>query len=134
MRKTTLLVCCVALLVLVPATPSHAVVAAAVPGSTSVGYATSTVVTAPGGPLIFTNADIYPHNLVAFKVYLPPKETKDHEWCSLFPKKACPLFWSETIATGSATPVEGLEGVESGKEYAFFCTLHPGMKGTLKVP
>jgi plastocyanin len=29
--------------------------------------------------------------------------------------------------------VEGVEKLQSGKSYAFFCSVHPGMRGTLIV-
>jgi plastocyanin len=31
---------------------------------------------------------------------------------------------------GETVPVQGLKNLESGSTYTFFCTLHPGMKGT----
>lgn len=122
-----------AALVLAAPAPAHAAVAAAVPGSFAGGFATPVVVTAPGEAITFVNADPAPHNFVADGVYLPKKEAKKAKWCSAFTAKTCPLFWSPTIAAGETTEVEGVDGLEAGKQYPFFCSLHPGMKGTLVV-
>jgi plastocyanin len=122
-----------AALVLGAAAPSHAAVAAAVPGSFVAGFATPVVVTAPGEAITFANADPAPHNFVADGVFLPKKEAKKAEWCSAFTVKTCPFFWSPTIAAGETTEVQGVDLLESGTQYPFFCSVHPGMKGTLVV-
>ncbi len=120
-------------LVLAASAPAHAAVAAAVPGSFAAGFATPVVVAAQGEAITFANADAAPHNLVADGVYLSKKDAKKSPWCSAFTAKTCPLFWSPTIAAGETTEVEGLERLEAGKQYPFFCSVHPGMKGTLVV-
>ena len=43
------------------------------------------------------------------------------------------LFRSELAGTGETMAVEGVENVESGQTYRFYCSLHPGMKGQLIV-
>jgi plastocyanin len=111
------------------ATPAEALVAVAAPDKQ---YVNKTVVAPVGGPLVFANADLQPHNVVAYKKYLP-KKTK-RPWCAYYPKGKCPLFWSETIGNGQVTQVMGLEYVKSGTDYVFFCSIHPQMKGTLVVP
>jgi plastocyanin len=113
------------------ATPANAVVVAAGPGGFAAGYATPVAVAPVGGPLIFVNGDIQPHNVVAFEDVLPKKVAKKTEWCKGYPKTKCPLFWSETAATGGTAEVQGLENAESGQSYVFFCSIHPAMKGTL---
>lgn len=120
-------------LVLGASAPAHAAVAAAVPGSFAAGFATPVVVSAPGEAITFVNADPAPHNFVADGVYLSKKDAKKSEWCTSFTTKTCPLFWSPTIASGETTEVEGVDRLESGKRYPFFCSVHPGMKGTLVV-
>ena len=122
-----------AALVLAAAAPAQAAVAAAVPGSFLAGFATPVVVAAQGEGITFANADAAPHNFVADGVYLSKKDAKKSPWCSAFTPKTCPLFWSPTIAAGETTEVEGLERLEAGQQYPFFCSLHPGMKGTLVV-
>lgn len=44
-----------------------------------------------------------------------------------------PLFRTPLIGTGQSAPVEGLDRVESGRSYGFFCSLHTNMRGTLTV-
>jgi plastocyanin len=116
---------------LAPLQPAHAIVAAAPPGAAGFGYATQQVVTAPGGVIEFVNLDIDIHNFTAYKAYLSKADAKTRSWCGSFPKKKCPVFWSETIGPGQ-TQVEGLDDIDPG-EYTFFCTNHPSMKGTLQV-
>ena len=79
------------------------------------------------------NGDAAPHNFIASDDFIPKKKAKKVEWCANYEKGKCPLFWSETIAAGEQTDVLGLERVESGKQYAFVCTLHAAMRGTLVV-
>ncbi len=43
-----------------------------------------------------------------------------------------PLFRSELIAGGATTPVEGAEYLTTGS-YAFICSIHPQMEGTINV-
>ncbi|MDQ3957132.1 MAG: plastocyanin/azurin family copper-binding protein [Actinomycetota bacterium] len=113
--------------------PAHAAVAAAGPGGFLTGFATPVVVSAPGEAISFTNGDIAPHNFVADGIFLPRKEAKKARWCTSFTATSCPLFWSPTITAGETADVEGVERLESGKQYPFYCTVHPGMKGTLVI-
>ena len=64
-----------------------------------------------GGQVNYTNGDIIRHDVVSNEG----------------------LFRSRLAGTGETVPVEGLENVESGKTYGFYCSLHPGMKGQLIV-
>jgi len=43
-----------------------------------------------------------------------------------------PLFYSETVAGGDTSPVEGTKYLPAGA-YPFVCTLHSGMNGRLEV-
>ena len=43
-----------------------------------------------------------------------------------------PLFSSPLVATGRSAPVAGTEHLTTG-DYAYFCSLHPQMVGTLRV-
>jgi spore coat protein A len=132
MRRTGL-VTLVAALSIATAAPAHAVVAAAGPGGYVAGWATPVVVVQSGGDLTVVNGDVAPHNFVASENYLPPKTARKTFWCSAFKKKTCPLFWSETITIGETTSVQGLEAIAPG-QFPFFCSIHPGMAGTLVVP
>lgn len=86
----------------------------AVPGSFAAGFATPQLVSQVGGMLLFVNLDIQPHDIT----HLPPDGR---------PR----LFHSATIGAGQVAFVEGLENIQDGQTYQFFCTVHPTMKGTL---
>jgi plastocyanin len=131
-RKARLILC-VALICLGPSNAASAAVALSGPGGFAAGYVTPVVVIAPGEAITYANADIAPHNFVASDAYVPKKAAKKAKWCSGFDRGKCPLFWSETITAGATTEVEGLDAVVSGKQYGFYCSLHPNMKGTLIV-
>jgi plastocyanin len=81
------------------------------PGAASTTYLTPVMVTAPGGPLNFTNLDVAQHDVVSDQG----------------------LFKSKLIGLGQTAPVEGLDAVKSGQSYTFHCSIHPGMRGTLIV-
>ena len=89
----------------------------AVPGSTYTTYATPVMVTKPGGPLNFMNFDLPQHDVIA--------DDKGPD--------GRPLFQSKLSGLGEVAPIEGLENVKSGSTYGFFCSLHPGMRGSLIV-
>lgn len=97
------------------------------------GYVPPVVVIAPGEEITYANADIAPHNFVAYDAFMRKKQAKKSPWCSGYDKGKCPLFWSHTITLGEQTQVLGLKNVESGKQYGFYCSIHPGMRGTLVV-
>lgn len=118
--------------VAVPA-PAHAIVIFSGPGAFATGYTTPVVVAPQGGPLEYVNGDIQPHNVIAFEDFLPKKVAKKTEWCKGYEKKECPIFWSKTVTLGATATVQGLENTESGEQYTFFCSVHPGMKGTLVI-
>ena len=131
MRKLILPIA-LCLVVALPA-PAGAAVAVTGPGGFVAGYIPPVVVVAPGEGITYANADIAPHNFVAYDAYMTKKQAKKAKWCSGYDAGKCPLFWSQTITAGKTTEVLGLENVESGKSYGFYCSLHPGMKGTLIV-
>jgi plastocyanin len=73
--------------------------------------------TKAGGPLSYVNLDVVQHDVVA------ADKGPDGN----------PLFRSKLIGLGESAPVEGLDKVKAGQSYAFFCSVHPGMRGTLIV-
>lgn len=89
----------------------------AVPGSTYTTYATPVMVTQVGGPLNFMNFDLPQHDVIA--------DDKGPD--------GRPLFQSKLSGLGEVAPIEGLDRVKSGQTYGFFCSLHPGMRGSLIV-
>ena len=118
---------------LVPAAPAGAAVAAAGPGGFAAGYLTPAVVVEKGEAITFFNGDVPQHDFVASDAFVPKKAARKTKWCSGYRKGKCPLFWSARIGAGQTTEVLGLKRLKSGKQYAYFCTLHPNMKGTLVV-
>lgn len=125
MRTLTTLLLVLALLPLAgAATPGTPI--AAGPGGNALGYATPAAAVPVGGSLTFVNGDLFRHNVVSIEV----GET-DAPWCVLYAAGACPLFWSPLVGLGGETEVLGLENLEVGSTYSFYCTLHKNMVGTL---
>jgi plastocyanin len=87
------------------------------PGAVYTTYATPVMTVAKGDPLSFVNLDAPQHDVTA------DEKAPDGK----------PLFYSRLGGIGEVVPVEGLDRVQSGKSYGFFCSLHPGMRGTLFV-
>jgi polyvinyl alcohol dehydrogenase (cytochrome) len=87
------------------------------PGAANVGYATPVATTTAGGTVSYTNLDAVRHDVVA------NDKASD----------GSPLFSSTLAGTGETVPVDGIDRLESGKTYAFHCSLHPGMQGQLVV-
>jgi plastocyanin len=87
------------------------------PGATSTGYATPVMATQVGGPLSYVNLDAVQHDV-----------TSDQKGSD-----GRPLFFSKLSGLGEVSPVQGLDKVQSGQSYGFYCSIHPGMRGTLVV-
>jgi plastocyanin len=132
MRFRIVLGCAVVLALACP-NPATAAVAVTVPGSFVAGFATPAVVASQGEAITYANADIAPHNFIALDVFLAKKAAKKTQWCSAYDKGKCPIFWSDTIGAGATTDVRGVENLEAGATYTFFCSVHPNMKGTLII-
>jgi len=113
--------------------PAQAAVALAGPGGFAAGYITPVVVAAEGEAITFVNTDVAPHDFLADGVFLPRKAAKKALWCSGYGKGKCPLFWTPTITAGETTEVMGLDRLTAGDQYPFYCSRHPGMKGTLII-
>ena len=120
--------------IVVPIAPANAVVAAATQSAAQTGFATPVVVTAKDGVVTFSNSDLIPHDITSDRLYLPKKVAKSQPWCKRYPRKGCPMFTTGVTTSGGVTQLQGLDLVESGKQYPFVCSLHPStMKGTLVV-
>jgi len=87
------------------------------PGAVYSTYATPVAVAEKNGSVSFVNLDPPQHDVTA------DEKGPDGR----------PVFWSRLGGLGEVVPVEGMDRVESGKSYGFFCSLHPGMRGTLVV-
>ena len=79
-------------------------------------YVDNDVAIDQGEKVTFTNNDTVQHDVVS---RLKGADGK-------------PLFASELVGTGRTAPVAGTEYLTTG-DYAFFCSLHPQMTGTLRV-
>jgi plastocyanin len=87
------------------------------PGATSTGYATPVMATQVGGPVSYVNLDPVQHDVTS------DAKAPDGQ----------PLFKSKVSGLGEVSPVQGLDRVQSGQTYGFYCSIHPGMRGTLVV-
>jgi polyvinyl alcohol dehydrogenase (cytochrome) len=103
------------------------------PGAQFYGYATPVVVVDKGGQISYTNLDIVQHDFVQDVLVDGFAGSSKRPWCGRFPRKRCPVFWSELAGLGQSVAVQGLGSVKPGKTYSFFCTIHNGMKGKLIV-
>jgi plastocyanin len=95
------------------------------------GYATPAMVVQPGGTLSYANFDIVEHDVVHDVGEDGIANKKKDKWCRAFKKGECPLFWSPRASLGETVAVKGLQNLTPGEVYTFFCTLHPGMQGSL---
>lgn len=115
----------------VPSTAAVNVFVSGVPGAT-VGFVPASVTVAKGLPVTFFNPDVLAtsgHDVTALDATRPKSSAP---WCADF-VGPCPLFWSETITAGSATPVLGFEDAVVGRTYAYYCSVHPQMVGSVTV-
>ena len=108
-------------------TPPVPSVAIAGPQGATVGFATPSVLTVTGQALTLANADATGHDITS-KLTKPKKLKFGKKYYTI----QVPLFRSESVPAGSTGPVVGVEGLKPGT-YAFFCSLHTGMTGSLVV-
>lgn len=87
--------------------------------------------------LTLVNTDTARHDIVARDDRRPNGSAP---WCDEFEDpedpaaENCPLFWSPLIpGGGSTTPIIGLQDTVEGRDYTFYCSIHPAMVGTIKV-
>lgn len=111
MRRAVALAAAVAALAAAPALADEQVVAG--PGQR---YLTTTVTIDQGQRLSFANRDVTSHDVTA-RTNAPDGR---------------PLFSTPTVGSGGQAPVEGTQYLTTGS-YEFFCSIHPGMQGTLNV-
>jgi polyvinyl alcohol dehydrogenase (cytochrome) len=87
------------------------------PGAQSAGYATPAMISSAGSQISFTNLDVVQHDVTAVD------KGPDGR----------PLFQSKLVGLGESAPVSGTEKLPGGRSYTFYCSVHPGMRGTLVV-
>lgn len=106
------------------------VVARDVPGS-GFQFVPAALIVDVSGDLMLTNTDLAGHDLVAVE-----SGPETQPWCGRF-SRDCPLFASEIVGLGRQARVHGTETLPAsdpfGKvvTYAFYCSVHPWMTGTL---
>ena len=113
--------------------------AVAGPGAFTAGYLTPTITITKGDFLVFTNLDVFEHDLVHDVEADGFGGKRNVPWCKVEASDehdhaaACPVFWSELVGAGGNSQVLGLNRVKPGKTYSFFCTKHHNMTGKLTV-
>jgi plastocyanin len=97
------------------AAASHRIVAFI--GAVSSNYQTTSLTISKGDTVSFQNLDLVaPHDVTSSTL-----------------KKKRPIFQSNVISFGATTPVTGINKVKRKKSYGYFCSIHPYMKGTIRV-
>jgi outer membrane protein assembly factor BamB/plastocyanin len=86
------------------------------PGAYATTYATPVMVVGAGGTVSFMNEDLQQHDVTAVALGAGGQ----------------PLFQSRLIGLGELADVKGVSRLKPGS-YGFYCSIHPGMKGTLIV-
>ena len=102
--------------------PDGAVQIVAGPQAPATGYATQQVYATAGSVVTFTNLDTTTHDVTSRATKTVVVKGK---------KRQRPLFTGGANGGGS-TALVSTKGLKPGT-YAFFCSLHPGMTGTLTV-
>jgi plastocyanin len=102
-------------------------VAIAPPQAAVVGFAVPDVVALQGQALSFVNADVVAHTLTS--VATKPQRIR---YGKAYYTIRVPLFDSGSVGALGSGNVKGVVGLKPGS-YAFYCTMHTGMKGTLVV-
>jgi plastocyanin len=99
----------------VTAPAAHAADSAQITAGLGNRYLTPTVEVDQGGRVTFANRDAVSHDVTA----------RDEAGGK-------PLFASPLVAPGASAGVDGVQYLRTGS-YAFFCSVHPQMTGTLRV-
>ena len=97
------------------------------------GYATRAMVASKStGKLLYSNFDVVRHDVVQDPRTDGVAGPGGEPWCNQF-KSQCPIFWTPLLGLGETTEVLGIRNTTTGRAYSFYCTLHPGMRGSLAV-
>jgi plastocyanin len=102
--------------------PDGAVEVLAGPQAPATGYVTQQVFSTAGSAVTFTNLDTTTHDVTSRATKTVIVKGK---------KRQRPLFTGGANGGGTVT-IASTKGLKPGT-YAFFCSLHPGMTGTLTV-
>lgn len=103
--------------------PDGAVNVVAGPQGSATNYLTTELVATAGTAVSFANLDTTTHDVTsrATRTVIVKKK-----------KKVVPLFATPITPSGGVKEVLGTDGLKAGT-YDFYCSLHPGMTGTLTV-
>jgi polyvinyl alcohol dehydrogenase (cytochrome) len=98
------------------------------------GYLTPAMVfSKASGKVIYTNLDVVRHDVVQ-DVRTDGVASKGKDpWCKRYAKGKCPVFMAPLLGLGESAELQGLKNTVAGKTYTFYCSLHPGMRGSLAV-
>jgi polyvinyl alcohol dehydrogenase (cytochrome) len=98
------------------------------------GYLTPAMVASKQtGRVLYTNLDVVRHDVMQ-DVRTDGVASKGKDpWCKRFAKGKCPLFLAPLLGLGETAEVQGFKNTVPGRSYTFYCSLHPGMRGTLAV-
>jgi plastocyanin len=98
------------------------------------GYLTPAMVASKrSGKVLYTNLDVVRHDVVQDPRTDGVAGPSKSPWCKRFPKGSCPVFWAPLLGLGETAQLQGLQNTQPGKTYTFYCSLHPGMRGSLAV-
>lgn len=97
------------------------------PQSATVGFAPPTVLSVQGQGVTLLNADTVGHTVTS----LATRAKRVKIGKRLYTIRV-PLFDTGDVAAAATGEVKGVTGLKPGS-YAFFCTVHPAMKGQLVV-
>lgn len=103
--------------------PEGATQVLAGPQGSATNYLTPQVVTTAGSVVSFTNLDQTTHDVTSRDTRVVVVKKK---------KKKVPLFSAPITSGGQMTEIPGTAALKPGS-YDFYCSLHPGMTGTLVV-
>jgi plastocyanin len=93
------------------------------PQASATNYLTTQVVSTAGSTVSFANLDTTTHDVTSRATRTVVVKKK---------KKVVPLFSAPITAGGGVSAIPGTSGLKAGT-YDFYCSLHPGMTGTLVV-
>jgi polyvinyl alcohol dehydrogenase (cytochrome) len=98
------------------------------------GYLTPAMVASKQlGRVLYTNLDIVRHDVIQDPRTDGVAGKGKDPWCKRFKPGRCPVFWTPLLGLGESAELQGLKNAQAGRTYTFYCSLHPGMRGSLAV-
>jgi len=113
----------------VRAVPLAAVALVVAPAATALAASSAQIVAAPGNTYVSSSVEIDQGGRVSFA----NRDVSSHDVTARDrAPDGAPLFRSALVAAGGEGPVESVQYLAAGS-YAFYCSVHPQMTGTLRV-